>query len=129
MKLDMSEPDDYSIAAALRGPDVYDGGCLKWIFSARLRTLVGVPHSPYYTPLTREEPIIQPESVDGSWQEGRFEHTHYLAHMNWAFAAIAHRLEGDEKAEAEALSRAALALSGSDENRFREALAPYIERE
>ena len=98
MLLDMSKPEDYIIAAALRGPDknYTVGVVLKKALTAPLRSLVGVPDDAplqvgYHFWRGPQAPeIIVAMLVDIS--KGAYRH--YLDHLSLAYEELERRTPG-----------------------------------
>ena len=85
----------WDIASALRGPD-YCAEQLKWIFTARLRTLVGLGGEVGETPVdVRKRMTIYVEEILQAAEEARqwrtdtmFGFNHWLSHVHKAILAI-----------------------------------------
>jgi hypothetical protein len=45
MKLNITTPEGYDVACALRGPDIHNTDRLKWALTCRIRHLAGVKHN------------------------------------------------------------------------------------
>ncbi len=95
MKLDVTTHDGYTLASALRGPDLAAGRnySLKLLFTARIRTLVGIESDAsmpfvrtYQVGVTLAENALQ-EAKD--WvRTNRPGFAHYLIHIEQAAVSL-----------------------------------------
>jgi len=78
-------PDFYNIAAAIRGPDTGNSS-LKWIFTARIRYLIGVRNN---GAAIRTINKVHIEHVENAVLNLRKGDLHYLDHVQHALTALA----------------------------------------
>jgi len=77
-----NEPDTYNIMASLRGPDT-ENDDLKWIFTARIRHLVGMDCERVGA-ICREEKIVSLRNVFEALKKVNANDEHYLRHASKA---------------------------------------------